>query len=141
MHSMRVDDPRGYATSSPLELFLTQCHDDVRQDGSGALANYIPELARANPDHFGVALTTLDGHTYEVGDSRALFTIQSVSKAFVFALAMEILGDARGGGRRGAEPSGEACNSIRLTADNRPFNPRVNAGAIACSGLIHRVEG
>jgi glutaminase len=139
--SLRVDEPRGYATSSPLELFLTQCHDDVRQDGSGALANYIPELARANPDHFGVALTTLDGHTYEVGDSRALFTIQSVSKAFVFALAMEILGDARVEAAIGVEPSGEAFNSIRLTADNRPFNPMVNAGAIACSGLIHRVEG
>ena len=131
----------GYATQPPLQQFLTSCHREFRADDSGAVADYIPELQRANPAHFGVALVTIDGHIYEVGDSAVPFTIQSVSKAFVFALALEMVGEERVAAAIGVEPSGEAFNSIRLTNDNRPFNPMVNAGAIACSGLIHQVDG
>ncbi len=132
---------RGYATQPPLQQFLARCHAEFRQDQSGAVADYIPELRTADPAHFGVALVTIDGHVYEVGDSGVPFTIQSVSKAFVFALALEMVGEERVAATIGVEPSGEAFNSIRLTNDNRPFNPMVNAGAIACSGLIHRVDG
>src|SRR6266702_1227952 len=131
----------GYPTKPPLRRFLADCHEEFRADSSGELADYIPELKRANPDHFGVALVTIDGHVYEVGDSAVPFTIQSVSKAFVFALALETVGEERVAATIGVEPSGEAFNSIRLTNDNRPFNPMVNAGAIACSGLIHQADG
>ena len=131
----------GYATQPPLQRFLTSCHEEFRTDDTGAVADYIPELQRANPAHFGVALVTIDGYVYEVGDSAVPFTIQSVSKAFVFALALEMVGEERVAAAIGVEPSGEAFNSIRLTNDNRPFNPMVNAGAIACSGLIHQVDG
>jgi glutaminase len=131
----------GYATKPPLQRFLTSCHEEFRADDSGEVADYIPELKRANTAHFGIALVTIDGHVYEVGDSAVPFTIQSVSKAFVFALALEMVGEERVAAAIGVEPSGEAFNSIRLTNDNRPFNPMVNAGAIACSGLIHHVEG
>jgi glutaminase len=131
----------GYATQPPLQRFLTHCYEEFRADDSGAVADYIPELKRADPAHFGVALVTIDGHVYEVGDSAVPFTVQSVSKAFVFALALELVGEERVAAAIGVEPSGEAFNSIRLTNDNRPFNPMVNAGAIACSGLIHQVDG
>jgi glutaminase len=131
----------GYATQPPLQQFLVSCHQEFKADDSGAVADYIPELQRADPAHFGVALVTIDGHVYEVGDSGVPFTIQSVSKAFVFALALEMVGEERVAAAIGVEPSGEAFNSIRLTNDNRPFNPMVNAGAIACSGLIHEVDG
>jgi glutaminase len=131
----------GYANESPLQRFLTACYEEFKSDDSGAVADYIPELQRANPAHFGVALVTIDGHVYEVGDSAVPFTIQSVSKAFVFALALEAVGEERVSAAIGVEPSGEAFNSIRLTNDNRPFNPMVNAGAIACSGLIHQAHG
>jgi glutaminase len=86
-------------------------------------------------------LATTDGHVYASGDSDVPFTIQSISKAFVFAVALETLGAERVAGKIGVEPSGEAFNSIRLRPDNRPFNPMVNAGAIACSGLIYGAEG
>ncbi len=135
-----IAKPAGYSTRPPLRRFLTDCHEEFRGDSSGVLADYIPELTRANPDHFGIALVTIDGHVYEVGDSAVPFTIQSVSKAFVFALALETVGEARVSAAIGVEPSGEAFNSIRLTSDNRPFNPMVNAGAIACSGLIYGVD-
>ncbi len=131
----------GYATQPPLQRFLIRCHEEFKPDHSGALADYIPELKRANPAHFGIALATIDGHIYEVGDSAVPFTIQSVSKAFVFALALDLVGEERVEAAIGVEPSGEAFNSIRLTNDNKPFNPMVNAGAIACSGLIHEVDG
>ncbi|QWG16279.1 glutaminase A [Bradyrhizobium sediminis] len=131
----------GYATQPPLQRFLASCHEEFKADDSGNVADYIPELKRADPSHFGIALVTIDGHIYEVGDSAVPFTIQSVSKAFVFALALEMVGEERVAATIGVEPSGEAFNSIRLTSDNRPFNPMVNAGAIACSGLIHEVDG
>ncbi len=124
----------------PLHNFLESCHTTLLADYSGTLPDYIPELAKANPGHFGVAVATIDGHIYEVGDSAVPFTMQSISKAFVFALALEILGGERVEAMIGVEPSGEAFNSIRLNADNRPFNPMVNSGAIACCGLIYDIE-
>jgi glutaminase len=133
-HSARMP-PR-----TALGRFLEQCRATHAADMSGAVADYIPELSKANPVHFGIGLASLDGHVYDVGDCAEEFTIQSISKAFVFALALEMLGSERVEAKIGVEPSGEAFNSIRLTADNRPFNAMVNAGAIACSGLIHGVE-
>jgi glutaminase len=126
---------------TPLHRFLLRCHAEGREDSSGAVADYIPELAKANPDHFGVCLATIDGHVYQVGDAAVPFTIQSISKPFVFALALELLGAERVEAVVGVEPSGDAFNSIRLRPDNRPFNPMVNSGAIACSGLIHKAKG
>ncbi len=126
---------------SPLHRFLVHCHSEFRGDLSGAVADYIPELKKANPHHFGICLATIDGHVYEVGDSSVPFTIQSISKAFVFALALELLGAERVEAVIGVEPSGDAFNSIRLRPDNRPYNPMVNSGAIACSGLIHQAKG
>jgi len=125
----------------PLFEFLKLCHAEISKDGSGSIANYIPQLAKADPNHFGISVATTDGYVYEVGDSTVPFTIQSISKAFVFALALETLGAKHVESLIGVEPSGEAFNSIRLSADNRPFNPMVNAGAIACSGLIYQTQG
>ena len=129
------------AAKPPLLRFLATCHADFSGETGGAVADYIPELGKADPDHFGISLATLDGHVYEVGDSRMPFTIQSMSKPFVFALALDTLGAARVESAIGVEPSGDPFNSIRLNADNHPFNPMVNAGAIACSGLIHEAKG
>src|SRR5246500_3264416 len=125
----------------PLLRFLHTCHSEFAADTSGTVADYIPELSKANPAYFGISLATLDGHVYEVGDSQVPFTIQSISKAFVFALALDTLGAARVESAIGVEPSGDPFNSIRLDAKNQPFNPMVNAGAIAVSGLIRQAKG
>jgi len=135
------DAGRWAAAKTPLLRFLEACHANYSTEIGGAVADYIPELGKADPEHFGISLATIDGHVYEVGDTRIPFTIQSMSKPFVFALALDTLGAARVEGAIGVEPSGDAFNSIRLNADNHPFNPMVNAGAIACSGLIHEAKG
>lgn len=136
-----VQRPDNWADTTPLLRFLAECHESFGADNSGEVASYIPELGKANPAHFGVSIATLDGHVYETGDSRLPFTIQSISKPFVFALALDRLGPARVESIIGVEPSGESFNSIRLNAANHPFNPMVNAGAIACSGLILEARG
>ena len=125
----------------PLARFLARCHAEFSADHSGEVATYIPELALANPADFGIAVTTVDGFVYEIGDSNAAFTIQSISKAFVFALALDMVGPDRVEAVVGVEPSGDPFNSIRLGADNRPFNAMVNAGAITCTGLLCESEG
>ena len=133
--------PAAWTSSKPpLLRFLNACHADFAAETSGAVADYIPELGKADPAHFGISLATLDGHVYEVGDTQVPFTIQSMSKPFVFALALDTLGAARVESVIGVEPSGDPFNSIRLNAENHPFNPMVNAGAIACSGLIHEAK-
>ncbi len=129
------------AVSNPLADFIASAHAALAPEGGGAVADYIPELQKADPRHFGIALATMDGHVYEAGDTAVPFTIQSISKAFVFALALDLLGAERVEAKIGVEPSGDAFNSIRLRSDNRPFNPMVNSGAIACSGLLHEAEG
>lgn len=97
----------------------------------GRVADYIPELARVDPDRFGMAVTLADGSEHAVGDGDAAFSIQSVSKVFALALALGRLGD-RLWDRVGREPSGHAFNSILQLEHERgiPRNPFINAGAI-----------
>src|SRR5204863_388978 len=117
-------NPAAWAASRPpLLRFLDACHADFSAETGGTVADYIPELGKADPDHFGISVATIDGHVYEVGDTRTPFTIQSMSKPFVFALALDTLGAAREESAIGVEPSGDPFNSIRLNADNHPFNP------------------
>jgi glutaminase len=123
--------------ASPIEQWLKELHGKYQGAFDGKLADYIPELTRANPAHFGVALATADGQVYEVGDSSAVFTIQSISKPLVYGLALEDHGPEEVLRRVGVEPTGEAFNSIVMDEiNNRPFNPMVNAGAIATTSLI-----
>jgi glutaminase len=97
---------------------------------------YIPELGRADPDWFGISVVTADGHVYEVGDTDVDFTIQSISKPFVFGMALEDRGRDEVLRRVGVEPSGNPFNAIVVDDRNRPFNPMVNAGAIVATGLL-----
>ena len=103
----------------------------------GTVATYIPELAKANPNWFGICLVTATGHVYEVGDSQQPFTIQSISKPFVYGLALEDHGRSHVMSKVAAEPTGDAFNSISLEpGTGRPRNPMINAGAIATTSLI-----
>ncbi|MGK2914451.1 MAG: glutaminase A [Porticoccaceae bacterium] len=122
----------------PFQAYLEQLHARLTAVNDGAVASYIPELALANADWFGIALVTVDGHVYQVGDSREQFTVQSISKALVYGMALEDRGIDGVFAKVGVEPSGEAFNSISLEPETgRPLNPMINAGAIATTGLIN----
>ena len=125
----------------PMASFLKDVHSTSISNISGKNADYIPELSGADPNQFGIALTSSDGYVHEIGDSLNIFTIQSISKAFVYSLALELVGEQAVNEIIGVEPSGEAFNSIKFQDDNRPFNPMINAGAIACTALIYSLEG
>jgi glutaminase len=125
------------AVASPFRQYLNDLHEKYRAVNEGAVADYIPELALADPNWFGICVITADGQVFDVGDCDKLFTIQSISKAFVYGLALEDHGRDYVNSKVSVEPTGEAFNAIVLDeVTNRPYNPMVNAGAIATTDLI-----
>ncbi|WP_035615977.1 glutaminase A [Haloferula sp. BvORR071] len=127
---------------SPVSHVLKVLHERYATLREGKVADYIPELSKANPDWFGICIATRDGHLYEVGDTRQKFTIQSISKALSYGLALEDRGEDHVLKRIGVEPSGDAFNAISLKpGSGAPFNPMINAGAIATCGQILKIDG
>lgn len=122
---------------SPVQAVLEALHARFAGLTTGQVADYIPELSKVDPALFGIAIATVDGQVYEVGDSRHRFTIQSVSKPLVYGAALAAHGASRVQQAIGLEPSGEAFNSISLEpGTGRPLNPMINAGAIAAASLV-----
>lgn len=120
-----------------IQELLEELHRKYAGCDEGSVATYIPELAKACPQDFGIAIATAGGHLYEVGDTRRSFTIQSISKPFVFGLGMKLLTPEFLSRKVDVEPSGEAFNAISLDPlTGKPRNPMINAGAIAISAQI-----
>lgn len=120
----------------PIEQLLEEVHAEASRRDDGEVATYIPELAKVDPSVFGLGLATLDGQVYTAG-TLVPFTIQSVSKPYVYALALADRGAAAVEERVGSEPTGDPFNSIALdAATGRASNPMVNAGAIVTSSLV-----
>lgn len=113
-------------------------HDRYRTHDAGRVADYIPALADADPAWFGLSVVGVNGGIHEAGDVGIRFTIQSISKAFVFALASQAVGHERVHARVGVNNTGLAFNSVIALElnDGSPMNPMVNAGAIATTALV-----
>lgn len=127
---------------SPVAQILKTLHDRYASLNTGAVADYIPELTKVDPSLFGICIATRDGHIYEVGDTRHKFTIQSISKALSYGLALEDRGEEHVLSKIGVEPSGDAFNAISLKPGTGvPLNPMINAGAIATCGQILNIDG
>jgi glutaminase len=122
--------------------FLRELHQRYASLREGRPAEYIPELAKANPDAFAIAVARADGHVECAGDADVTFTLQSISKPFVYGLALERLGREAVRRKVGVEPTGEAFNSIVELEDDvhLPYNPMINSGAIAITGLLHGAD-
>jgi len=138
---MNVEKTVGEQQARPvtleLEAALRELHTRYARHCEGRLPTYIPELTKANPDWFAIALCTPDGQVIEVGDSSQLFTIQSISKPFVYGMGLEDRGRDFIHSRVGVEPTGDSFNAIVLDErSKRPHNPMVNAGAIALTSYI-----
>jgi glutaminase len=123
--------------SELVQRYLDKIREDHAGVTDGALADYIPELAGVDPSGFGLSVSSSDGFVYESGDAATEFTIQSISKPFTYALALDKIGAAAVDAKIGVEPSGEAFNEISVDlTTNIPKNPMINAGAIAAVSLI-----
>ena len=124
--------------STNFQAILNEIYDDVKPlIGKGKVADYIPALAEVSPDKFGMAVNTLDGKTYSVGDVEEKFSIQSISKVFSLTLAFSKLGE-KIWDRVGREPSGNPFNSlVQLEYEHGiPRNPFINAGALVITDIL-----
>lgn len=103
----------------------------------GRQADYIPALAKVNPDQFGICLHTIGGETFAVGKATTRFSIQSISKVFALAMCLSLEGDELWK-RMGKEPSGTAFNSLIQLEEEKgiPRNPFINAGAIVMTDIL-----
>jgi len=125
-----------------LTIILEKAHAQYLGNLSGDPADYIPELAKVPPDDFGIALGLPSGRVVAVGHAAVAFTIQSISKAFSYAFLVDMIGVEATAKVVGVQPSSDPFNTIALDAvTHRPFNPMVNAGAIAVAGKLRELLG
>ena len=116
--------------------YLREVLQACERNDEGALADYIPELGNVDPNPLAAAVCMGDGTVYGAGDADVEFTIQSMSKPFVYALALHERGLEATLQQVGVEPSGDAFNDLSLREDGRPQNPMINAGAMAVHAMI-----
>jgi glutaminase len=121
-----------------VQALLQAAYDDYRVIRDGEVADYIPALASASPDAFGAAIAGVAGRVFEVGDTTTEFSIQSVSKPFVFALVCQAIGSDEARDKLGVNSTGLPFNSVMAIelGEDRTMNPMVNAGAIATTSLV-----
>jgi glutaminase len=121
-----------------VEAVVKEAYEKFKSDTNGKNADYIPYLAKVDSTLFGIAAVTTDNHVFTLGDVNYSFSIQSISKVFTLALAMEELGPDKVFEKVGSEPTGRPFNSPLAVVDmpTHTGNPLVNAGAIATTSLI-----
>ena len=125
-------------TKEQVQAAVNEAYEKFKSNQDGKNADYIPELAKVDSNLFGIVIVTADGQTVTKGDVDKPFSIQSISKVFSLALAMEELGPAKVFEKIGSEPTGRPFNSVEAVVDmpSHTGNPFVNAGAIATVSLI-----
>lgn len=121
-----------------IDATLDDIHRRYRGLDDGEVADYIPILAEADPDWFGLSLIESVGTVHETGDADIAFSIQSISKAFVFALVCQARSTELVHERVGVNNTGLPFNSVMAIElnDGKPLNSMVNAGAIATTALM-----
>ncbi|XP_067666238.1 glutaminase liver isoform, mitochondrial-like isoform X1 [Haliotis asinina] len=117
---------------------IDKLYEKGKSNTAGAPASYIPQLARFNPNLWGVSICTVDGQRYSIGDTEVPSCLQSVSKAMTYALVLSDLSSEVVHQYVGQEPSGQPFNMLCLNANNKPHNPMINAGAIVTCSLLKK---
>ena len=121
---------------------VNAAHLKYRNKRGGKNAGYIPALAKVDPQLFGICVTTVDGQMFSAGAAESEFALESISKVFTAALAMEQVGPREFHRKVGADPTGEAFNSVMALElhNNRPMSPMVNAGAMTATSLVSATD-
>jgi glutaminase len=117
---------------------IKRMYDELLPINSGTVADYIPQLKRVDPEQLAIAVCTVDGQRFSVGDARMAFCLQSVSKTVSYCLALEEHGPDAVHQHVGREPSGQSFNELALNPKGLPHNPMVNAGAIMTTSMIRQ---
>ncbi|XP_045909271.1 glutaminase kidney isoform, mitochondrial isoform X2 [Micropterus dolomieu] len=120
---------------------IDELYESAKKLCGGQVADYIPQLAKFNPDLWAVSLCTVDGQRHTVGDTKVPFCLQSCVKPLKYAVAVNDYGTEYVHSFIGKEPSGLRFNKLFLNEDDKPHNPMVNAGAIVCTSLIKQGAG
>jgi len=121
-----------------LQKVLNEIYKEIKPHlGKGKVADYIPELAKADPKAFGMSVVTLDGESFHIGEHQKRFSIQSISKLFTFTIALNKY-SKKLYERVGVEPSGTPFNSlVQLEYEHgKPRNPFINAGALVVTDSL-----
>jgi glutaminase len=126
-----------------VQTLVNETHARYKNVREGNNASYIPYLAQVPSHLFGIAIATPDGQVFQAGDTSHLFPIESISKLFTAALVMNEAGPEVLQQKIGAEPTGQAFNSVMAIElhGGKPLNPFVNAGAIATTSLVQATNG
>jgi glutaminase len=121
---------------------VAAAHAKHKKNRRGKNAAYIPALAEVDPQLFGVCVATVDGQTFSAGDARNQFALESISKVFTAALAMEQVGPREFHRKVGADPTGAAFNSVLALElhNDMPMSPMVNAGAMTATSLVSATD-
>jgi glutaminase len=121
-----------------IEALLHEAWERYRGVADGQVADYIPALAAAPTDGFGACIAGVHGTLFSVGDARVEFSIQSISKPFVFSLVCDAVGHDTAQEKLGVNSTGLPFNSVMAIelSEDRTLNPMVNAGAIATTSLV-----
>ncbi len=122
-----------------FEAFCQKIQDiflDTQRNKGGKVADYIPQLARVDPEQFAISICTVDGQRYSIGDSNTNFCLQSSCKPINYCMALEELGEEKVHTHVGREPSGQSFNELALNLKGLPHNPMINAGAMMSCSLI-----
>ncbi len=144
MDAPQDDQPGTYVSTGTLppaeqmQTLVDEAYERYRTDDEGVVADYIPALADAAPSLFGISVVGVGGAVFSAGDTAVEFSMQSVSKPFVFALVCKAIGSCAARDHLGVNSTGLPFNSVMAVElnDDRTMNPMVNAGAIATTSLV-----
>jgi glutaminase len=117
-------------------------HLKYKNKRGGKNASYIPALAEVDPELLGICVATVEGLTFSAGDVDREFALESISKVFTAALAIEQCGARAFHRKVGADPTGAAFNSVLALElhNNKPMSPMVNAGAMTAASLVSATD-
>jgi glutaminase len=117
-------------------------HLKYKNKRGGKNARYIPALAEVDPQLLGICVATVEGQTFSAGDADREFALESISKVFTAALAIDQVGARAFHRKVGADPTGAAFNSVLALElhNNKPMSPMVNAGAMTATSLVSATD-
>ncbi len=124
--------------TGPVDAALKTAYNRYKGIKEGANADYIPALAKVNPNLFGIAVVTVDGQVHTIGDVKTEVSIQSISKVFTMARVFQDSGEEQVENNIGVDATGQAFNSIVAIEQykGQEMNPLVNAGAITTTSMV-----